>query len=55
MILELNKQDFYKIRHIAEQCQNIEVKAIVNGNNPGGVYVDDPITPTAALIWIPAI
>jgi len=29
MILELNKQDFYKIRHIAEQCQNIEVKAIV--------------------------
>ncbi|WP_212949290.1 GNAT family N-acetyltransferase [Paenibacillus cookii] len=52
MILELNKQDFCKIRHITDQCQNVEVRAIVNGNNPGRVYVDDSTEPTAALIWI---
>lgn len=52
MITELNKQDFYKIRHITDKCKNIEVRAIVNENNPGTIYVDHPTEPTAALIWI---
>lgn len=52
MITELHKQDFYKIRHITDQCQNLEARAVVNGNNPGKVYADHPSEPTAALIWI---
>ncbi|MCT1403717.1 hypothetical protein M4D81_32445 [Paenibacillus sp. p3-SID867] len=31
---------------------NVEVRAIVNGNNPGRVYVDDLTEPTASLVWI---
>lgn len=52
MITELNKKDFYKIRHITDKCKNIEVRAVIQGNNPGTVYVDHPTEPTAALIWI---
>lgn len=52
MITELNKQDFYKIRHLTDPCKNIEARAIVNGMNPGRVYADHPAEPTAALIWI---
>lgn len=52
MITELNQKDFYKIRHITDKCKNIEVRAVVNGINPGWVYVDHPTETTAALIWI---
>ncbi|MEC0201810.1 GNAT family N-acetyltransferase [Paenibacillus lautus] len=52
MITKLNKSEFYKIRHITDKCKNIEVRAVVSGNNPGGVYVDHSTEPTAALIWI---
>lgn len=52
MIGELKKEEYYKIRHIAEQCKNIEVRAVVQGNNPGHIYVDQEAEPTAALIWI---
>ncbi|KOR90752.1 GNAT family N-acetyltransferase [Paenibacillus solani] len=52
MIVELNKEEYYKISYIADQCKNIEVRAVVQGNNPGRVYVDRETEPTAALIWI---
>jgi len=52
MITELTKQDFNKIKHISDKCKNVEVRAVVNGINPGGIFVDDPAEPTAALIWI---
>ncbi|GGH27123.1 GNAT family N-acetyltransferase [Paenibacillus segetis] len=52
MIAQFIKQDFYKIRHITDKCDNIEVRAVVSGINPGQVYVDHPTMPTAALIWI---
>lgn len=52
LITELNKQDFYKIKHVTDKCKNIEVRAVVNGNNPGRIFVANPIEPTTALIWI---
>jgi len=52
MITEFKKQDYYKIRHIIDNCKNIEVRAVINENNPGTVYTDHPTEPTAALIWI---
>jgi hypothetical protein len=29
MITELNKQEFYKVRYITDQCNNIEVTAAI--------------------------
>ena len=52
MITELNKLDFHKIRQLTDQCKNIEVRAIINGMNPGRVFADHPSEPTAAIIWI---
>ncbi|MHA6529675.1 GNAT family N-acetyltransferase [Paenibacillus sp. BAC0078] len=52
MITELRKTEFYRIRHIADACSNIEVKAIVGGMNPGRVFADHPENIRAALIWI---
>ncbi|OAB36702.1 acyl-CoA thioesterase [Paenibacillus macquariensis subsp. defensor] len=52
MISELNIQDFYTIKHLTDPCNNIEVRAVVNGNNPGWVYVDHLTEPTAVLVWI---
>ncbi|WP_440117811.1 GNAT family N-acetyltransferase [Paenibacillus sp. QZ-Y1] len=52
MITELNKNEFYKIKHITDSCSNIEVKAVASGLNPGRIYVDDATNITAALFWI---
>lgn len=52
MITELHKTEFYRIRHITDTCSNIEVKAIVDGMNPGRVFADHPENIRAALIWI---
>ncbi|GAB6931129.1 GNAT family N-acetyltransferase [Paenibacillus sp. JCM 10914] len=52
MITELNRQEFHKIEHITDTCKNIEVRAVVNGINPGRLLVDHPTEPTTALIWI---
>ncbi|WP_063564106.1 GNAT family N-acetyltransferase [Paenibacillus sp. O199] len=52
MISELNKHEFYKVRHFADLNSNIEVKAVVTGLNPGRIYVDDASNITAALIWV---
>jgi len=32
-------------------CMFPEALAVIEGNNPGRVFVDDPHTPRAALIW----
>ncbi|WP_408894471.1 GNAT family N-acetyltransferase [Paenibacillus taichungensis] len=52
MISELNKHEFYKLRHFTDLYRNIEVKAVVSGLNPGRIYVDDAANITAALIWV---
>lgn len=52
MISELKPQDFQKIKHLTDPCNNIEVRAVAEGINPGRVYADHPDEPEAALIWI---
>ncbi|WP_145320042.1 GNAT family N-acetyltransferase [Paenibacillus xylanexedens] len=52
MITEIDKHDFHKVKHLTDSCQNIEVKAVVSGLNPGRIYVDDAENITAALIWV---
>jgi ribosomal protein S18 acetylase RimI-like enzyme len=38
-------------RILALDCPFPEARAIIEGNNPGWVFVDDPNTPRAALVW----
>lgn len=52
MITELDIQEFYKVKHITDRCRNLEVRAVVNGMNPGLVYVDHGADVTAAIVWI---
>jgi len=48
MIHELKDADR---RIISLDCIFPEALAVVEGNNPGWIFVDDPHTPRAALIW----
>lgn len=52
MITELNSSEFYKIKHLTDDCRNIEAKAVASGVNPGRIYVDDADDIKAALLWI---
>ncbi|WP_454190126.1 GNAT family N-acetyltransferase [Paenibacillus sp. Marseille-Q7038] len=40
------------MKPITDQCRNVEVRAVVNGMNPGSIYVDHGTDVTAAMIWI---
>jgi len=52
MINELKKNEFHRIRGLLRQeADNVEVKAIIDGINPGWVFVDDPIKPSIAMVW----
>lgn len=51
MISELAKSDFHKCRCLINEHGNMEVKAIIEGNNPGRIFVDDGDSPTSGLIW----
>ncbi|WP_193568321.1 hypothetical protein [Gracilibacillus saliphilus] len=31
---------------------HMEVKAIIQGNNPGRIFVDNPKSPDAAFMWL---
>ncbi|MCG1022863.1 GNAT family N-acetyltransferase [Sutcliffiella horikoshii] len=52
MIIELEKEDFYKCRDILHENGLIEVKAIIEGINTGRVFVDDQNVPTTGFVWL---
>ncbi|MCJ7842158.1 GNAT family N-acetyltransferase [Lederbergia sp. NSJ-179] len=50
MIYELKKDEFYKCKSLVNE--NIpESVAVVSGNNPGRIFVDNKDYPTTGLIW----
>ncbi|GIN70673.1 acetyltransferase [Bacillus sp. J14TS2] len=50
MIYELKKDEFYKCKSLVNE--NIpESVAVVVGNNPGRIFVDNKDNPTTGLIW----
>ncbi|TLS37266.1 GNAT family N-acetyltransferase [Pseudalkalibacillus caeni] len=51
MIKELDKKDFYKCLSLLQGNPSIEARAVIEGNNPGRVFVDDPKNPGTGLIW----
>lgn len=53
MIVELKKTDFLTCRTLINENQggNIEVQAIIEGNNPGRIFVDNQDRPTTGIVW----
>ncbi|WP_053365725.1 GNAT family N-acetyltransferase [Bacillus sp. FJAT-27245] len=52
MIYEINKNDFYKCKSLPNQRGQLEVKAVIEGMNPGRIFVDDLASPTSGLVWL---
>jgi GNAT superfamily N-acetyltransferase len=52
LILELKKPDFYKCKDLLYGQGQIEAKAVIEGVNPGRVFVDDLDFPTTGFIWL---
>lgn len=52
MIFELNPSQFKSISHLLDgERVNLEIKAVVEGYNPGWVFVDNVMDPQAAMVW----
>lgn len=51
MIFELEREHFYRCKDLVNRTFNIECKAIVEGINPGRIFVDNIEDPKSALIW----
>lgn len=52
MISELKKFEFYKCKKLLYEQGQLEAKAVIEGVNPGRVFVDDIGFPTSGLIWL---
>jgi GNAT superfamily N-acetyltransferase len=52
LMYELDKGAFLSVRHLVGNGTTYpEVLAVIDGNNPGWVFVDSPTRPGTALIW----
>lgn len=52
MITELKQSEFDIIKNLLnEEADNVEVKSIIEGINPGWVFVDSKDKPNVALVW----
>ena len=52
MIFELEQKQFNKISHLLSgNYINLEIKAVVDGYNPGWVFVDNKEDPKTAMVW----
>ncbi len=52
MIFELNQLLFSKASHLLNgELINLEIKAVVEGYNPGWVFVDNTENPETAMVW----
>ncbi|MBD8071563.1 GNAT family N-acetyltransferase [Bacillus sp. PS06] len=52
MITELKVQEFTRCEPLLNENGQLEVKAVIQGMNPGRVFVDHPLTPTTGFIWL---
>ena len=52
MIYELDQAKFYKCERLLNGIGHVEAKAVIEGNNPGRVFVDDLHAPNSGLIWL---
>ncbi|MBX0358475.1 GNAT family N-acetyltransferase [Halobacillus sp. Nhm2S1] len=52
MIRELDKSEFYKCEKLINGEGHLEVKAVIEGNNPGRIFVDHIDSPKTGIIWL---
>ncbi|KMM38002.1 GNAT family N-acetyltransferase [Guptibacillus hwajinpoensis] len=52
MIRELDETEFYKCEPLINDVGHLEVKAVIEGNNPGRIFVDHIDFPKTGLIWL---
>ncbi|MEN2766113.1 GNAT family N-acetyltransferase [Ornithinibacillus xuwenensis] len=52
MISELKKDDYYKCSELLNRNGQIEAIAVIEGVNPGRVFVDNLDLPSSGLIWL---
>lgn len=52
MISELNKNDFYRCKSLIEPQGQLEVIAVIEGINPGRIFVDNIASPKSGLVWL---
>lgn len=52
MIYELPKSHFYKCRSLVYEKGQLEIRAVIEGVNPGRIFVDDEISPTTGFVWL---
>ena len=52
MIIELEKKEFHNCEHLLHENGLIEVKAIIEGINPGRVFVDNQNSPATGFVWL---
>lgn len=52
MISELNESEFYKCKDLLYEPGQLEVKAVIEGVNPGRLFVDDIDSPSSGLVWL---
>lgn len=52
MIYQLEEQDFYKVENLIKNSNHeLSIKAVIDGNLPGEVFVDNRENPSSALIF----
>lgn len=52
MITELAPEEFHKINHLLHDDHiNLEIRAVVEGYNPGWIFVDRADAPQTAMVW----
>ena len=52
MIYELERSDFYRCKDLLSGEGNVEVNAIIEGNNTGRVFVDNITSPRSGLVLL---
>ncbi|WP_152657982.1 GNAT family N-acetyltransferase [Oceanobacillus sp. CFH 90083] len=52
MITELKSSKFCKCKELLHEQSQLEAKAVVEGVNPGRIFVDDVESPASGLIWL---
>ncbi|TYS16562.1 GNAT family N-acetyltransferase [Rossellomorea vietnamensis] len=52
MILEMKESEFYRCKNLMNAEGHLEVMSVINGGNPGRVFVDDLHAPSSGVIWL---
>ncbi|KAB8134690.1 GNAT family N-acetyltransferase [Gracilibacillus oryzae] len=52
MIVELKREDFKLCKNLLNRQSHLEPISVINGTNPGRVFVDHEQKPTSGIVWL---